>query len=152
MRDSYEKELCQPWQRFFSLKSLRTVRLRSYVEGENTRSVIVEGDPMAMQEFLYYVYHPDKVAEEYNRPRVWIDWVFSLREERSDGSVHRHLVEFVEGWSPVRITIASSFPLVGSVVMGVVWASMTGDAQSAFSVASFLLTFGSGESEAVLFS
>ncbi|MBE3046809.1 hypothetical protein IMZ48_30630 [Candidatus Bathyarchaeota archaeon] len=148
IRDSYDNKLRGPGRRFFSLKSLRSVRLRSYLEGDTrgvVRSVIVEMDPIATQEFLYYIRHPENVMKDrYLHERVWVDWVFSLREEQEDGRIHRHLVEFVEGWSPVRITLAASFPLVGSVVLGVVWSSMTGDAQTAFTVASFVLTFGSG--------
>ncbi|KAK3371126.1 hypothetical protein B0T24DRAFT_627811 [Lasiosphaeria ovina] len=98
-----------------------------------------------MQEFLYYVFHPEEVSKEYSRPRVWIDWVFDLREKRPDGTVHRHLVEIIEGWSALRITVASLFPVLGSAILGIVWASMTQDVQTAFTVASFLLTFGSGK-------
>jgi hypothetical protein len=60
----------------------------------------------------------------------------------SDEGVERKLVEFVEGWDAKRIVLASSLPLVGSVVVGVTWAVMLGDAQTAFTVASFILTFG----------
>jgi hypothetical protein len=155
LNHAYYRGLCQPWRRWFSLKSLRALRLRSYAEHSSVPPAIEDVDPMLMQEFLRFVTRPELLREPevkgveegeetkmaYQRG-VWIHWVFTIRTELEDGRVERKLVEFVEGWDAKRIVMASSVPLAGSVVVGLTWAIMWGDAQTAFTVASFILTFG----------
>lgn len=72
----------------------------------------------------------------------WIQWVFRLR--RSD---RRHAVEFVEGWDTTRIAIAGTIPWLSSCIVGIAWTAAGGDVQSAFTVASFILTSSSSKSE-----
>ena len=91
-----------------------------------------------MQQPYYFMRHPSEVSQQFT-PGVWIDWVFTLKQP--DG--RRHLLEFVEGWSSGRITLTASVPLVVSVLSGTVWSAATGDVATAFTFASFLLTFGS---------
>jgi len=66
-----------------SLKSLRFVRVRSYVEGEKMLPTIKEIDPLEMQQLYYFIYHPSAVSQQCN-PGVWIDWVFALNKTTSD--------------------------------------------------------------------
>ena len=101
--------------------------------------VIKEVDPLEMQQLYYFIYHPSEVSQQCD-PGVWIDWVFALKQ-----ADQRHLLEFVEGWSAGRITVAASVPLFASVITGTVWSALSGDVQTAFTFASFLLAFGSGE-------
>jgi hypothetical protein len=92
-----------------------------------------------MQSLYYFIYHPSEVTQQY-APGVWIDWVFSLKQVDQ-----RYLLEFVEGWSAARITITASIPLLASVLTGTVWSVLTKDVVTAFTIASFLLAFGSGK-------
>jgi hypothetical protein len=142
---AYSHNLCRPWRHLLSLKSLRALRLRKFIEQSSTQPTIVEISAIEMQEFLLYIYHPERLAAENTKEGAWIDWVFRLRKE-VDGKVERHLLEFVECWDATRIVIASSIPLLGSTVLGLVWAIELGDAQTAFTVASFVLSLGAGES------
>lgn len=58
----------------------------------------------------------------------------------------RHALEFVEGWDTTRIAVSGTAPWLSSCLLGIVWTVMSGgDAQTAFTVASFLLTSSSGE-------
>ena len=100
--------------------------------------VIVEFNPLLMQQLYHLIYHPSKVKKD--RPGTWINWVFSLKQPEQ-----RYLLEFVEGWSPLRITIATSLPLFASVVTGIVWSVLAKDVSTAFTIASYILGFGSGE-------
>jgi len=63
--------------------------------------------------------------------------VFQLRQKD-----RRHALEFVEGWSGFRIGIVGSIPWVVATVVGVTWVAKGGDAQTAFTVAAFILTVG----------
>ncbi|KAK5651268.1 hypothetical protein OQA88_12676 [Cercophora sp. LCS_1] len=102
LNNAYYHELCQPWRRWLSLKSLRALRLRSYIERASMPPVVEETDPMLMQDFLRFVRQP-KLVERLNNgesaypERVWIDWVFSIRVEGEDGKVERKLVELRAG-------------------------------------------------------
>ena len=100
--------------------------------------VVKEIDPLEMQQLYDLIYNPAGVHDE-GQPGEWIDWVFALKQPD-----HRHLLEFVEGWSATRITITASIPLVASVIAGTLWSVLSGDVSTAFTFASFLLAFGSG--------
>jgi len=71
----------------------------------------------------------------------WIKWGFRLR--RQD---RRHAVEFVEGWNTTRIAIAGTIPWLSSCLVRVIWTATGSDAQTAFTVASFILTSSSSKS------
>jgi len=68
----------------------------------------------------------------------WIKWVFRLRRKHK-----RHALEFVEGWNTTRIAVSGSVPWLASCLVGIVWTTTGGDAQTAFTVASFILTSSS---------
>jgi hypothetical protein len=82
---------------------------------------------------LYAYNHPSRIDTDH----VWIDWVFNLRQ-----SDKRHALEFVEGWNGTRIAILGTIPLVFSTLVGLIWSVRSGDWQTAFTVASFILTAG----------
>ncbi len=86
---------------------------------------------------MYYAYkHPDSIKTE----TAWIDWVFRLRKKNK-----RHALEFVEGWNSSRVIIAALLPWLVSCLVGIIWTAMGGDAQTAFTVAGFILTSGTGK-------
>jgi hypothetical protein len=90
-----------------------------------------------MQEVLYAYNHPSEFGSETD----WIDWVFRLRQPDK-----RHALEFVEGWDGTRIAVLGLIPCVASALIGVIWTARGGDAQTAFTVSSFILTMCTGES------
>ena len=89
-----------------------------------------------MQEVLYAYNHPSDFGSETD----WIEWVFRLRQPDK-----RHALEFVEGWNGTRIAVVGSIPCILSTLVGVVWGVRGGDAQTAFTVAGFILTTATGE-------
>jgi len=98
-----------------------------------TRPTLVPLDEFVLQEILYAYRNPSKIDTN----QEWIDWVFRLRQ-----SDHRHALEFVEGWNGTRIAVAGLTPLLLSTVLGIIWSIRTGDVQTAFTVAGFILTGG----------
>jgi hypothetical protein len=83
---------------------------------------------------MYYAYkHPDSITSD----TAWIEWVFCLRKHNK-----RHALEFVEGWNSTRVVIAAMLPWLISCLVGIIWTVMGSDAQTAFTVASFVLTSG----------
>lgn len=101
-----------------------------------------------MQEVLYAYNHPSEFGSETD----WIDWVQPYQKHRINLPLtcrqvfrlrepdKRHALEFVEGWNGTRIAIVGTIPCVISTLIGVIWAARSGDAQTAFTVASFILT------------
>jgi hypothetical protein len=86
---------------------------------------------------MYAYQNPDRLSSSQD----WIQWVFRLRLKD-----RRHALEFVEGWNTTRIAISGAVPCVSSCLVGIIWTAMGGDVQSAFTVASFLLTISSSKS------
>lgn len=111
-----------------------------------TRPVVVPLDDFILQEIMYAYRHPNRLgrlsgSSRHGSTDDWIRWVFRLR--RRD---RRHALEFVEGWNTTRIAVSGTAPWLSSCLLGIVWTVMSGgDAQTAFTVASFLLTSSSGE-------
>jgi hypothetical protein len=101
----------------------------------SARPEVVQLNDIVLHEIMYAYLHPNRLSSEHK----WIDWVFRLRK-----SDRRHALEFVEGWDTTRIAITGSIPWTFSCIVGVVWAVRTGDVQTAFSVASFILTSATG--------
>lgn len=93
-------------------------------------------DDFVLQEILFAYGNPNKIETSTE----WIDWVFRLRQ-----SDRRHALEFVEGWNGTRIAVAGLTPLFFSCLLGIVWSWKTGDVQTAFTVAGFVLTAGTCE-------
>lgn len=147
LRRAYLSEMCGFWRRFFFLKNLRGFRLLSVRQQtlgmeqvanvaqytQHSRPVVVPLDNFVLQEILYAFNHPSKVDTHHD----WIDWVFQLRQPDK-----RHALEFVEGWNGTRIAVAGSVPMVFSTLVGLIWSIRSGDWQTAFTVASFILTLG----------
>ena len=94
-------------------------------------------DDFVLQEIYYAYKHPGSVTSEND----WIQWVFRLRRSNK-----RHALEFVEGWNSTRVVIAAALPWLVSCLVGIIWSASGGDAQTAFTVASFILTSGTGKS------
>jgi hypothetical protein len=157
LRASYMREMCGFWRRYFSLKTLKRLRLLSVsafrLSGlpfehylillqytESTRPTPVPLDDFTMAEVLYAYNHPSSFGGDPHTDTDWIDWVFRLRQPDK-----RHALEFVEGWNGTRIAIVGTVPCVASTLIGVIWTARGGDAQTAFTVASFILTLCTGE-------
>lgn len=98
---------------------------------------MVPFDDFVLQEMMFAYLNPDKVESTDD----WIQWVFRLRRREK-----RHAVEFVEGWNSTRIAIAGSIPWLSSCIVGIAWTAAGGNVQSAFTVASFILTSASSKS------
>lgn len=86
------------------------------------------------QDILFAYRHPDKLHSDGE----WIQWVFNLRQPG-----RRFALEFVESWSALRILTPVSILLVFSTAVGISWAAAKDDAQTAFTIASFVLGAGS---------
>ncbi|ROW03074.1 hypothetical protein VMCG_05749 [Cytospora schulzeri] len=132
MRRLYKVKMCSPLRRYLSLKSLRAFRILAYTP--TTRPIVVPFDDFVLQEMLYAYRHPQTLEDNDE----WIRWVFRLRRKDK-----RHAVEFVEGWNTTRIAVAGTIPWLSSCIVGIAWAAAGGDVQSAFTVASFILTSSS---------
>lgn len=89
-----------------------------------------------MREVLYAYNHPSEFGSETD----WIEWVFRLRQPN-----RRHALNFVEGWKGTRIAIAGTMPCILSTMVGIICSARGGDIQTAFTVASFILTIATGE-------
>lgn len=109
-------------------------------------------DDFILQEMMYAYRHPNRLGRlSGSRSRDstddWIHWVFRLRRRN-----RRHALEFVEGWNTTRIAVSGTAPWLSSCLLGIVWTVMSGgDAQTAFTVASFLLTSSSGKCNSIVF-
>lgn len=86
------------------------------------------------QDILFAYRHPEKL----HSTDKWILWVYNLRQPD-----RRYALEFMESWSALKISIAVSILLVSSTALGVAWAVVKDDVQTAFTVASFVLAAGS---------
>jgi hypothetical protein len=85
---------------------------------------------------LFAYLNPSSVDTDH----AWIDWIFRLRQPD-----RRHALEFVEGWNGTRIAVAGITPMVFSTLVGIIWSVRSGDVQTAFTVAGFILTAGTRE-------
>ena len=131
LHQEYEQHIRGFWRRYLALKTLRRIRVLSYTP--TTRPEVVPMDDFTLQEVFYAYQHPKSIETESE----WIDWVFRLRQ-----ADRRHALEFVEDWSGFRIGIVGSVPWVVATLVGVTWTARGGDAQTAFTVAAFILTVG----------
>lgn len=86
------------------------------------------------QDILFAYKNPQKLRSTDE----WIRWVYNLRQPE-----RRYALEFMESWSAIRILIAVSILLLSSTALGIAWAAAKDDAQTAFTVASFVLAAGS---------
>jgi hypothetical protein len=134
LHQEYEQHIRGFWRRYLSLKTLRRIRVLSYTP--TNRPEVVPMDDFTLQEVFYAYQHPKSIETESE----WIDWVFRLRQ-----ADRRHALEFVEDWSGFRIGLVGSVPWVVATVVGVTWTAKGGDAQTAFTVAAFILTVGTCE-------
>ncbi|KAK0641663.1 hypothetical protein B0T16DRAFT_461702 [Cercophora newfieldiana] len=133
MQRLYKYEMCGFFRRYFSLKTLREFRVLAYTP--ITRPTVVPFDTFVLQEMMYAYRNPDRL---FHGTDDWIKWVFRLRRKEK-----RHALEFVEGWNTTRIAVSGSVPWLASCLVGIIWTAMGGDAQTAFTVASFILTSSS---------
>ncbi|KAH6972108.1 hypothetical protein BKA56DRAFT_660140 [Ilyonectria sp. MPI-CAGE-AT-0026] len=128
----FATEMSGFFRSYFSLKSLQAFRVLAYTP--TTRPVVVPLDDFVLQEMMYAYRNPSKLKSKDE----WVKWVFRLRRKDK-----RHAIEFVEGWNTTRIAIAGTIPWLSSCLVGIIWAVIGGDIQTAFTVASFILTSSS---------
>ncbi|KAK4454268.1 hypothetical protein QBC34DRAFT_290524 [Podospora aff. communis PSN243] len=133
MQRLYKYKMCGFFRRYFSLKTLRAFRVLAYTP--TTRPTVVPFDDFVLQEMMYAYRNPDRL---FHASDDWIKWVFRLRRKEK-----RHALEFVEGWNTTRIAISGTVPWLASCLFGVIWTARGGDPQTAFTVASFILTSSS---------
>ncbi|CAM1502098.1 Fc.00g040820.m01.CDS01 [Cosmosporella sp. VM-42] len=132
MQAIFRYQMSSFFRRHFSLKSHKAFRILAYTPTK--RPTIVPLDDMVLQEMMYAYRNPHKLESNDE----WIQWVFRLRRKDK-----RHAIEFVEGWNTTRIAIAGSVPWLISWLVGIIWAASRGDSQTAFTIASFILTSSS---------
>ncbi|KAH7119796.1 hypothetical protein B0J11DRAFT_534647 [Dendryphion nanum] len=131
LRRLYWSEMSGFWRRHLSLKTLTGLRLLTY--SPSRRPTVVPLDDFVLQEIYYAYKHPKSITTDDD----WIQWVFRLRRRNK-----RHALEFVEGWNSTRVIIAAAVPWMISCLVGIIWTAIGGDAQTAFTVAGFILTSG----------
>jgi hypothetical protein len=175
VKRAYEIKMCGFWRRYLSLKSHRAFRIlsvsfhsppspSSFLSSTicttsrsldsnlisrpsekftpNTRPSVVPFDDFVLQEMMFAYRHPEKITTTDD----WIKWVFRLRcKDR------RHALEFVEGWNTARIAIYGTIPWLSSCLVGVIWTATGGDAQTAFTITSFILTSSSSKTILILY-
>lgn len=81
---------------------------------------------------MYAFENPDKIESKTD----WVSWVFRLKSNPDK----KYALEFVEGWKGGKIMILGAIPWVGSFLTALIWSACGGDIQTAFSVASYILT------------
>ena len=91
-------------------------------------------DEFSLQEIMFAYQRPESTIS-WPESTQWIEWVFRLR-----GADKRHAIEFVEGWNSARIAVAGTVPWLTSCLVGIIWSSLGGDTQTAFTVAGFILS------------
>ncbi|KAK3303755.1 uncharacterized protein B0T15DRAFT_513894 [Chaetomium strumarium] len=110
------------FRRYFSFKTLRAVRVFQSSHSH------------------FYKERGLKTSNQYtpsSRPTT------GLRVPRLRRKDRRHALGFVEGWNTNRIAISGSVPCLASCLVGAIGSAMGGDPQTAFTVASFILTSSS---------
>ncbi len=55
-------------------------------------------------------------------------------------------LEIIEDWQAGRVAVLGCVPWVTSFLLGIIWSACDSDMQTAFTVASFVLTAGSSKS------
>lgn len=78
--------------------------------------------PSKNMRLRYFLHHPDAMRGRHEFLQV-------LTDNPKLG------VEFVERWQVSRIAIAVLIPVIMSVIVGVVYSGITGDASTAFTIA-----------------
>ncbi|RJE19883.1 hypothetical protein PHISCL_07774 [Aspergillus sclerotialis] len=133
VKKTYEKEMYGIWRTLFYLKTLREIRLVSFTPYDH-RPIPAFLPEYVKQDILFAYKYPEKLYSD----REWIHWVYNLRQPD-----RRYALEFVESWSSPKILVALSVLLASSTALGIAWAVVKDDAQTAFSIASFVLGAGS---------
>lgn len=86
---------------------------------------------------MYAFENPLKITTE----KQWIEWIFALK---STADKEKYALEIVEGWRSGRIVLLGAIPCIGSCLTGILWSIFGGDIQTAFAVASFIITASGG--------
>ncbi|KAF8244409.1 hypothetical protein K440DRAFT_636165 [Wilcoxina mikolae CBS 423.85] len=112
MKNAYLQYLLGNGRRFFSMKTLKKIIVRSYTS--STRPVTIPFDEEFLREVLSLFKDPSKVESK----NEWINWVFKLKLGKTG---RKHILVFEEGWDGTRVAIAGSLPFVGSFLVAIIW-------------------------------
>ncbi|KAL4791617.1 hypothetical protein BDV19DRAFT_392963 [Aspergillus venezuelensis] len=133
MRHIYEQEMYGVWRRIFSFKFLRRIRLVAFTPYDY--HPVPAFLPEYVEQNILFAY---RYPQKQDLGDQWIEWVYKLRQP-----TRRFALEFVEAWSALKILIAASAVLAISTSIGIVLAVSLNDAQTAFTIASYVLCGGS---------
>jgi hypothetical protein len=90
-------------------------------------------------------------GQDLRTAMVWVDWIHnnlnngSFDPKHTDETGVRYSLECCFDWSAKRISVAFLIPLSLSVVVGLWYQRSTGDVQTAWSIASFIVTASAGK-------
>ncbi|EMD36606.1 hypothetical protein CERSUDRAFT_95896 [Gelatoporia subvermispora B] len=112
------------WRKWFSLRSVGSIVMvladHSVVYPQRVGTTGLS--PSKNMRLRYFLHHPEAMRGRHEFLQV-------LTDNPKLG------VEFVERWQVSRIAIAVLIPVIMSVVVGVVYSGLTGDASTAFTIA-----------------
>ncbi|KAH6855586.1 hypothetical protein B0I37DRAFT_411567 [Chaetomium sp. MPI-CAGE-AT-0009] len=122
-------------RRFFSLKSV--ARFSVYECGEGARHTHID-DPDA-EHYLRTLFE-DWRAGSVLKPE-WESWVMkNLNRGSPEPTVNSYSIRLVLRWDIYRIALAIMLPVVLSIVAGVTYQQVTEDIQTAWTIASYVVT------------
>jgi hypothetical protein len=90
-----------------------------------------------LSEIIFAYLNPGKIDSN----QEWVNWAFKLKQKDK-----RYALEIIEDWQVGRVAVIGCVPWVTSFLLGIIWSACGGDVQTAFTVASFVLTAGSSKS------
>ncbi|OCH89483.1 hypothetical protein OBBRIDRAFT_813173 [Obba rivulosa] len=118
---SYDR-LRTVWRKWFSLRSVGYAdHTFIYPQRVGTAGL----SPSKNMRLRYFLHHPEAM-----RGRHEFLQVFTANPDLG--------VEFVERWQVLRIAIVVLIPVIFSVVLGVMYSGITGDASTAFTIAGYM--------------
>ncbi|EMD36605.1 hypothetical protein CERSUDRAFT_95895 [Gelatoporia subvermispora B] len=115
------------WRKWFSLRSVGSMVMvladHSFVYPQRVGTAGLS--PSKNMRLRYFLHHPEAMRGRHEFLQVLTD-------------NPRLGVEFVERWQVSRIAIAVLIPVIMSVIVGVVYSGITGDASTAFTIAGYM--------------
>ncbi|KAI9687345.1 MAG: hypothetical protein M1822_002388 [Bathelium mastoideum] len=134
------------WREFVSLKSLRSFSLYEcdIHRGAHVKLRLPEQHKSTLSHFFraYQTsrWHPDKDVS-----KAWMTWVHKNLNANTVPIESKYSLELVYNWSPIRLSILVSFPVILSFGTGLIYMLETGDISTAWTISSYIVTAAGGE-------
>ncbi|KAF8241844.1 hypothetical protein K440DRAFT_208150 [Wilcoxina mikolae CBS 423.85] len=117
------------WRYFQSLKVVRGFGIYECDPNNGShRRIPLDTRKQQIVNQIYYEY-----MMAVNRD-AWIEWIWDTITTRNLS------IELILGWSVARISVVVSFPVILSFVIGMWYMKATGDVQTAWTIASYVVT------------